>query len=194
MKHLLHRFAIPFLLFSLTAIARTQTVDTAILGNVSDSSGAAIPGATVTVVSPSTGITKTTVTGTQGQFEVQYLTPGSYDVTLQASGFAKQTRSGIVIQIGQQQKIDFTLSISAQQESVVVQGGQTLLQTENASLGEVVGPERTENLPLNGRKFDDLAILTPGVSVYNPDLHSSSTDGSSISLSAPYAPHPISSG
>jgi len=181
MKHLLHRFAIPFLLFSLTAIARTQTVDTAILGNVSDSSGAAIPGATVTVVSPSTGITKTTVTGTQGQFEVQYLTPGSYDVTLQASGFAKQTRSGIVIQIGQQQKIDFTLSISAQQESVVVQGGQTLLQTENASLGEVVGPERTENLPLNGRKFDDLAILTPGVSVYNPDLHSSSTDGSSIS-------------
>jgi len=130
MKHLLHRFAIPFLLFSLTAIARTQTVDTAILGNVSDSSGAAIPGATVTVVSPSTGITKTTVTGTQGQFEVQYLTPGSYDVTLQASGFAKQTRSGIVIQIGQQQKIDFTLSISAQQESVVVQGGQTLLQTK----------------------------------------------------------------
>ena len=93
MKHLLHRFAIPFLLFSLTAIARTQTVDTAILGNVSDSSGAAIPGAPVTVVSPSTGITKTTVTGTQGQFEVQYLTPGSYDVTLQASGFAKQTRS-----------------------------------------------------------------------------------------------------
>src|ERR1700733_14538735 len=181
MKHLLHRFAIPFLLFSLTAIARTQTVDTAILGNVSDSSGAAIPGATVTVVSPSTGITKTTVTGTQGQFEVQYLTPGSDDVTLQASGFAKQTRSGIVIQIGQQQKIDFTLSISAQQESVVVQGGQTLLQTENASLGEVVGPERTENLPLNGRKFDDLAILTPGVAVYNPDLHSSSTDGSAIS-------------
>src|SRR6201986_4282138 len=142
MKHLLHRFAILFLLFSLTSIARTQTVDTTILGNVSDSSGAAIPGATVTVVSPSTGITKTTVTNAQGEFEVQYLTPGSYDVTLQASGFAKQTRSGIVIQIGQQQKVDFSLSISAQQESVVVQGGQTLLQTENASLGEVVGPER----------------------------------------------------
>ena len=64
----------------------------------------------------------------------------------------------------------------------MVQAGQQLLQTEDASLGEVVGPERTENLPLNGRKFDDLAILTPGIAVYNPDLHSSSTDGSAISV------------
>jgi len=86
-----------------------------------------------------------------------------------------------VVQISQQEKLSFSLSVSTRQENIVVQAGQQLLQTEDASLGEVVGPERTENLPLNGRKFDDLAILTPGVAVYNPDLHSSSTDGSAIS-------------
>jgi len=179
----LYRCIFGVLLFtsSLVLVANAQTVDTAILGNVTDATGAAIPEATVTVVSPATGISKAAKTGAQGQFEVQYLTPGIYDITLRAAGFGSQTKKGIVIQIGQQQKVDFSLSVSAQQENVVVQGGQTLLQTENAALGEVVGPERTENLPLNGRKFDDLALLTPGVSVYNPDLHSSSTDGSAIS-------------
>ena len=62
-----------------------------------------------------------------------------------------------------------------------MQAATPLLQTESATLGGVVGPERIQNLPLNGRKFNDLAILTPGVSVYNPNLHSSSTDGSEIS-------------
>ena len=81
---------------------------------------------------------------------------------MQANGFSSQTQKGIVVQISQQEKLSFSLTVSTRQESVVVQAGQQLLQTEDASLGEVVGPERTENLPLNGRKFDDLAILTPG--------------------------------
>jgi outer membrane receptor protein involved in Fe transport len=170
------------ILFSLLTLSTyAQTIDTAILGTVADASGAVVPGATVTVLSSATGVAKAAATNAQGEFEVRYLTPGTYDVSVQASGFSSQTQKGIVVQISQQEKLSFSLTVSTRQESVIVQAGQQLLQTEDASLGEVVGPERTENLPLNGRKFDDLAILTPGVSVYNPDLHSSSTDGSSIS-------------
>jgi Carboxypeptidase regulatory-like domain/TonB-dependent Receptor Plug Domain len=165
----------------LTLSAAAQTIDTAILGTITDSSGAVVPGATVTVLSSATGVTKVASTNAAGEFEVRYLAPGTYDVSVQANGFSSQTQKGIVVQISQQEKLSFSLSVSTRQENVVVQAGQQLLQTEDASLGEVVGPERTENLPLNGRKFDDLAILTPGVAVYNPDLHSSSTDGSAIS-------------
>ncbi len=165
----------------LPLLTYAQSVDTAILGTVTDSSGAVVPGATVTILSEATGVTKAATTNAQGEFEVRYLTPGAYDVTVQANGFSSQTQKGIVVQISQQEKVGFSLSVSTRQENVVVQSGQQLLQTEDASLGEVVGPERTENLPLNGRKFDDLAILTPGTAVYNPDLHFSSTDGSAIS-------------
>jgi len=162
-------------------LLRGQSLDTTILGTATDSSGAVIPGATVTVASPATGINKVAVTGTEGQYAIRYLAPGTYDVTIEAKGFAKQKRTGIVLALNQQDKIDFTLNVGGSEQTVQVEGGQPLLQSENAALGAVIDAERTQNLPLNGRKFNDLAVLTPGVSVYNPDLHSSSTDGSAIS-------------
>src|SRR5215470_5265505 len=158
-----------------------QSLDTSILGTASDSSGAVLPNATVTVTSLATGIKKTNVTGSEGQYAIRYLAPGTYDVMIAAPGFASQKRTGIVLQLNEQSKIDFTLSAGASEQTVQVEGKQPLLQSENAALGAVIDKERTQNLPLNGRKFDDLAVLTPGVSVYNPDLHTSSTDGSAIS-------------
>jgi hypothetical protein len=166
---------------SLTVPAWSQSVDTGFLGTATDDSGAAVPGATVTITSPSTGVSKTVVTGAQGEYAVRYLTPGTYDLTITAQGFTMQTQKGVVLQLGQQDKLDFALHVGGTAQVVEVHGTQPLLQSENASLGAVIGPERTQNLPLNGRKFDDLAVLTPGVSVYNPDIHSSSTDGSAIS-------------
>jgi hypothetical protein len=175
-------FLIVALILSLTCHElHGQTLDTSILGTATDSSGAVVPGATVTVLSPATGIKKTAITGTSGEYAVTYLAPGTYDVTIEAKGFTTQKRTGIVLQLNQQGKIDFGLTVGGSEQTVQVEGTQPLLQSENASLGAVIGTERTANLPLNGRKFDDLAILTPGVSVYNPDLHSSSTDGSTIS-------------
>jgi outer membrane receptor protein involved in Fe transport len=158
-----------------------QSLDTTILGTATDSSGAVLPNATVTVSSSVTGIKKATVTGSEGQYAVRYLAPGTYDVTISAPGFASQQRSGIVLELNQQSKIDFVLSAGGSEQTIQVEGRQPLLQSENASLGAVIDSERTQNLPLNGRKFDDLSVLTPGVSVYNPDLHTSSTDGSAIS-------------
>jgi len=165
----------------LTTSVWSQTVDTGFLGVATDVSGAALAGAVVTVTSPATGFTKTVTAGAQGEYEIRYLKPGSYDLKVTAPGFATQSHLSVVLQLGQQDKIDFKLGAAGTQQVVEVQGTQPLLQSENATLGAVIGPERTQNLPLNGRKFDDLAVLTPGVSVYNPDLHSSSSDGSTIS-------------
>ena len=169
-----------FLLVAATFTMSAQTVDTAILGTVTDSGGAVIPKATITIVQPASGLTHTAATGTEGTYEVRYLVPGEYSVEAQATGFRAERRTGINLQIGQQARIDFSLAVGAVQQTLEVQGAAPLLQTENATIAGVVGQERIENMPLNGRRFTDLAVLTPGVMLYTPDLHSSSTDGAEI--------------
>ena len=158
-----------------------QTADTAILGRVTDSTGSVVPKATVTVREASTGVSRSAITGNEGNFEVRYLVPGTYTVEVGANGFRSERRTGVSIQIGQQARLDFTMQLGTVQQTLEVTSSAPLLQTENATLGSVVGTERTVDLPLNGRQFDDLAILTPGVVVADTDLHSSSTAGSLIS-------------
>jgi outer membrane receptor protein involved in Fe transport len=169
------------LLFSVGSLA-AQTADTGILGTVTDPTGAAVPSAKVTVKQPSSGLSRTAQTGTDGSYELRYLVPGEYTIDVEASGFATEHRPSLVVDIGQLALLNFSLQIGASQQVVSVTGTAPLLQTQNAALGEVVGSERTENLPLNGRKFDDLAVLTPGVVVGDVDLHSSSTAGATIAV------------
>jgi outer membrane receptor protein involved in Fe transport len=145
-----------------------------------DPQGSVIADATVVVRADATGQEKTVKTTGDGQYRVQYLVPGVYTVTVNATGFAPTTRSGIQLALSQQVHLDLPMSISGTQQTVDVSASQTLLQSENATLGTTVDTNRTVNLPLNGRKFNDLAVLTPGVRVSNPDNHSSSTAGSTI--------------
>jgi hypothetical protein len=159
---------------------RAQTVDTAIVGTVTDRSGAVVPGAKVTVTSVSTGIAKSAVTTATGEYTVNYLPPGSYNVEVTANGFTTTRQQAIELQLSQQARVNFQLQVGAATEQVTVQGAPPLLQTETSSLGNVVGEVETQNLPLNGRKFQDLAILTPGTTAYGPDNHTSSEDGASV--------------
>jgi outer membrane receptor protein involved in Fe transport len=157
-----------------------QTVDTSILGSVVDPQGSVVPGATVLIRADATGQEKTVKTSGDGQYRVQFLVPGTYTVTVTASGFAPAARTGIQLALSQQIHLDVALTLGSTQQTVEVTAGQAVLQTENATLGTTVDTNRTLNLPLNGRKFNDLAVLTPGVRVSNPDNHSSSTAGSTI--------------
>src|ERR1700694_782683 len=159
---------------------QAQTVDTAILGTVLDPAGAPVAGATVTVLQPTTGFSHGSVTSQDGTYEARYLVPGAYVVETGPAGFRRERRTAVVIQLGQEARIDFSLKVGTVQETMEVNAEVPLLQTENATIAGVVDQERIESLPINGRRFDDLAVLTPGVIVYNPDLHSSSTDGSEI--------------
>ncbi|HYZ87590.1 MAG TPA: TonB-dependent receptor, partial [Bryobacteraceae bacterium] len=105
---------------------------------------------------------------------------GEYTVEVQAPGFRRERRTGILIQIGQQARVDVTLAVGDVQQTVEVTSAAPLLQTENATLGGVVSQERIVNLPLNGRSFTQLAALTPGVRAVDPSQFTASTDGSRI--------------
>jgi outer membrane receptor protein involved in Fe transport len=157
-----------------------QTLDTGILGTVTDPTGAVVVGTAVTIVQAAQGVSKTATTDTGGRYEVRYLVPGEYTVEAKAQGFRAERQSGIVIQIGQLAQINFELVVGSVVETVDVTGTAPLLRTENATLGEVVAPERIVNLPLNGRSFIQLSILTPGVRTSEPSQFTSSTGGSRI--------------
>jgi hypothetical protein len=87
-----------------------RTIDTAIVGTVTDSSGAVIPGASVTVLSAATAIEKKAVTAFNGEYSVTYLAPGTYDVTFSANGFSTSQQKGIVLQLNQQARINIALN------------------------------------------------------------------------------------
>ena len=86
-----------------------QTLDTAILGVVTDPSGAVVPGASVTITQPATGRTNMATTSSGGTYEVRYLFPGEYTVEASATGFGTERRTGVVLQTGQQARLDFSL-------------------------------------------------------------------------------------
>src|SRR5260370_246791 len=148
-----------------TAICPAQTLDTGILGAVTDPNGATVPGASVTISESATGLVRTVTTGPEGGYEVRYLRPGHYTVEVRATGFRSERHTGIDLQISQLARIDVTLQVGEVRETVEVSAAAALLQTENATLGGVVAHERVIDLPLNGRNFLQLSNLTPGVVV-----------------------------
>ena len=147
------------------ALAAAQTLDTGILGVVTDPGGAVITSANLTITQPATGLTRSVTTGPEGSYEVRYLKAGEYTIEIRAQGFRSERRTGLVLQISQLARVDFSLQVGQVQETVEVTATAPILQTENAVLGEVVATERIVNLPLNGRNFLQLSTLTPGVIV-----------------------------
>ena len=156
-----------------------QTLDTGILGAVTDPATAVVAGASITITNKATGLARTIKTTAEGLYEARYLVPGEYTVEAQAAGFRTE-RAGVVLEINHQARVNFVMQIGDVQQTVEITAAAPLLQTENATLGEVVGSERIVNLPLNGRSFVQLSVLTPGVRVYEPSQFTASTDGSRI--------------
>jgi hypothetical protein len=155
------------ILFALLLVAAgfplvAQSVTGTITGSVTDSTGAVIPVAEVTVTQPATGLTRKTVTNAAGIFSFPELQPGTYTVTAGASGFSVAVREGIELQINQTASITLPLAPGAATEKVEVAGEQPLLETATVSLGTVIGAQEAEDLPLDGRQFVQLLELVPG--------------------------------
>src|SRR5712691_6836953 len=140
-----------------------QTANTgAIAGTVSDPSGALVPRAAVVINGQGTGEKRDLATDAEGNFSVQFLTPGSYDMTVRASGFEPFILTGVQVQITEVSKLKIQLALSGAKEQVTVSAATSLLQTENATLGRVIDRNTIEELPLVNRNFTEILGLTAG--------------------------------
>ncbi len=151
-------------LATLLASAAFAQIDTgSIVGTVRDPSGAAIPKATVTLTNKATNQVQTTATNQSGEYQFNALHPGNYSVRAVISGFSAQAIDDVPIDVQSRPSIDFTLQVGSVTQTLEVQSIAPLLNTQTADVGGVVQQQQINDLPLNGRRYADLALLEPGI-------------------------------
>jgi hypothetical protein len=141
--------------------ARGQSTSGSISGTVKDASGAAVSGAQVALTSTTTGAKETFTTDENGLYSFVNVNPGEYTVDVDKTGFKRFKRASIDLQVQQSVRIDATLEVGAESQTVEVTAETPLLQTDNASLGQVIDERKTNETPLNGRNVFNLITLSP---------------------------------
>ncbi|HKX28841.1 MAG TPA: carboxypeptidase regulatory-like domain-containing protein, partial [Blastocatellia bacterium] len=141
---------------------RAQTATATLSGTVYDESGAVVPGVSISVTNEATQIKREVVTGKDGLFSFPLLNPGRYTVDARRDGFIPVKYKNISLEVGDQLSLRVELKVGAIGETVTIEEGVTLVR-DDATVGTVINREFVENLPLNGRSFQSLIGLTPGV-------------------------------
>lgn len=137
-----------------------------ILGGVTDQTGGAVVGATVNITDTQRNLTRTVMTDAAGEYNVPNLLPSTYTVRAAVQGFKTAERSGVTLEVNQDLRVDLTLQPGEQTEKVTVTGELPLVETTNAELGGTIQNVIINDLPLNGRNFENLLTLRPGVEIY----------------------------
>src|SRR5712672_236743 len=136
-----------------------------ILGTVTDQSGGVVSGATVTVVDTDRGVTKTLVTNDAGEYSAPTLNPGTYKVRAEAKGFKTIERDNVVLEVGKEVRVDLSLAPGAVSDTITITESVPLVETTNATLGGTLDNAEISDMPLNGRNYQDLMSLRPGVAL-----------------------------
>jgi outer membrane receptor protein involved in Fe transport len=142
---------------------RAQATDAAIIGNVTDSQGGALPGATVTATNQETGLVRTAVAGDDGHYRLAPLPPGTYALNAQQKGFATIELKGLVLTIGLELPQDVTLQVGSTAQVVTVTANQQTVETTSSEVAsDIVDRVQTDTLPISQRQTALLALLEPG--------------------------------
>ena len=155
--------------------AYAQFDSATVLGTVRDNTGGVVPGVTVTLTGIETGIATTKVTDANGNFEFATVRIGRYRVTAELSGFSVALADNVQVSVGARQRVDLQLTPGNLQETVEVVGAATRLETDSSERGQVITGQQVVALPLNGREYSSLALLSPGVRLSALNTGSAST-------------------
>src|SRR5436190_11224233 len=151
-------------LFSLL-ILRLSFAQAELTGEVLDPSGVPIAQASVTLVEVDTNATFHSTSAIDGRYRFTGVRPGRYNLTVEASGFQRVTRQGVMLLTGEKVRLDFVLPIGSVLENLRITADAPLLRTESADIGQVIDNKKIVELPLNGRSFISLAAVAPGVAL-----------------------------
>src|SRR6266853_6745207 len=149
------------LLFSLALFAQGNFGR--ILGTVTDQTGAVLPGATVTIIDTQRGPARTLSTDSAGEYNAPNLIPGTYTVRVEAKGFKILARENIALEVGREVRVDLTPQTGDQTQTVTVTESIPLVDTATSNLGGTLNNADINDLPLNGRNYQQLMALRPGV-------------------------------
>src|SRR5882762_3428544 len=163
LRRVVQLLAVTMSLMLLCVPAFSQGSTGRILGTVTDQSGGSVAGATVTVLDTERGTSRTLTTDDAGAYNAPNLTPGTYTVRAEAKGFKKLERQNVVVEVGHELRIDLTVQPGEQNQTVTVTESVPLVETTNATMGGTLESSEIVDLPLNGRDFQNLLGLRPGV-------------------------------
>src|SRR5215471_13593612 len=183
-----HPCVIALALIALCSLSVSAQVSAVLSGRVTDPTGAVIASATVTATSSETGMTRVAVTNSEGHYELLALPIGHYQVSAKKDSFAEQMRTGIVLVVGQDATVDFTLKVGQVTEQVRVESSAVLVNATTQDISGLVGEKEVKALPLNGRSYDLLLTLNPGIVNFTAEKTggvgvSNSTTGNNFSVS-----------
>ena len=151
------------LLFLFSYALSAQVVNATLTGIVMDPTGAAVSGAKVTAVNIATNQSHDATSDTSGVYTIPALAPGEYRLETEQPGFKREVQSGIVLQVAQEARVNVTLQVGQVSESISVAASTPLVNSENATVGTVISQQRVLDMPLNGRNFMQLTLLTGGI-------------------------------
>ena len=155
--------SLPAALLVLGVLAFAQVPTAVLTGVVKDPTGALVPNVKVTAISTDTNLSRQAVTDESGTFRIAALNPGPYRLEAEAGGFKKSTIDGIVLEVGQQSRVDVEMQVGDISQTVEVTGHASVVNTESNLIGGVINQSRVVSLPLNGRNFMELTTLTAGI-------------------------------
>jgi len=164
MRHLRPAVLVRFQAVCLACAPAIYAQGSAVLsGTITDPSGAIVSGASVTLKSTETGATRTSTTDDSGHYQFPSLAAGEYEVQAGKSGFTEQIRTGVHLVVGQSASVDFALQVGESSQQVTVRADASVVSVNTANVAGLVGEQQVKNLPLNGRSYDELLTLNPGV-------------------------------
>src|SRR5262245_39074357 len=158
------------MLWSIPAFAQQETAT--MTGEIRDATGAVVPKAAITITNVETNVSIRSESNERGIYTVPLLKPGLYSLTVEKQGFNKYVQSGIILQVNSNPGIDVELKVGEISTVVEITAGAPLLETESSSRGQVIDQKKIVDLPLNGRDYNQLALLSPGVLPGTPRLAS----------------------
>jgi outer membrane receptor protein involved in Fe transport len=177
-------FAIALVLVCSSVPALAQGLGNAQLnGTVTDPSGGAISGASITLRNPATDVSYSATSNASGYYAVANLQPGTYELKASFAGFANYTQTGIVLTVGQVATINLGMQLASQGEKVVVTSEEQVIEPTKTEISQVVGEQQIQDLPTSGRLFTDFALLTPGVATSRTSLGTTFTEYEATQIS-----------
>ena len=153
-----------FVLLAVPAFAQSQATTGEVRGRIVDAQGAVLPGVAVSARNDANGYVRTAVTDDQGLFTMPLLPPGNYEVSMELAGFATAQRPALIT-VGASVTLNQTLQLTGVAETITVSASSPLVETSTSIRTSTVGSEAIDNLPINGRRFQDFVTLTPTVQI-----------------------------